>query len=257
MINYANKTINAWWPNAPRPGNFGDILTPWLIKKISGFTSIYQNKPFINPTLIGVGSIIQVANKDTTVWGSGLIKHDSVLNPRSTYLSVRGPLTRSVLLDQGIKCPSIFGDPALLLPKYYNPDIPKKYKIGFFAHYVDTELVKSWYTGDDNILVIDPLTTNPESVIDKVLQCEKIVSSSLHGIIVAHAYGIPACWVKHSDKLFGDDIKFHDYFESVSLKCNYVEFYEKINNGDIIKLNFIKYDFFDITPILKVFPIKL
>jgi len=35
---------------------------------------------------------------------------------------------------------------------------------------------------------------------------------------VAHAYGIPAVWVKFSNKLFGDNIKFYDYFASVGIK---------------------------------------
>jgi hypothetical protein len=44
-------------------------------------------------------------------------------------------------------------------------------------------------------------------------------SSSSHGIIV-HAYGIPAVWQKFSNKVFGDDIKYQDYMESVEVFTN-------------------------------------
>ena len=40
-------------------------------------------------------------------------------------------------------------------------------------------------------------------------------------MIIAHAYGIPAVWQKFSDKVFGDDIKYKDYLESIGL-----EFYQ-------------------------------
>lgn len=258
LTNSVTKTINAWWPNAPKPGNFGDILTPWLIQKMCGYTCYYQNKPFVNPTLIAIGSIIQVANKDTVVWGSGLIRKDSVLNRRATYLAVRGPITRQVLLEQGIGCPDIFGDPALLLPKYYPYTNPtKKYKIGIFAHYVDTDLVTSWYKNNPDILIINPLNNDITKVIDQVFQCEKIVSSSLHGIILSQAYGIPACWVKHSDKLFGDDTKFYDYFESVKVSLNAIDFQEKISFEDMEKFTYVSDITFDPLPLLNAFPIKI
>lgn len=258
LINHETKTINAWWPNAPKPGNFGDILTPWLINKMCGYNCNYQNKPFIYPTLIAIGSIIQVANKDTVVWGSGLIKRDSVLNRRATYLAVRGPITRHILLDQGIGCPDIFGDPALLLPRYYPNNNPtKKYKIGIFAHYVDTELVTTWYANNPNITIINPLNNNITAVIDQVLQCEKIVSSSLHGIILSHAYGIPACWVKHSDKLFGDDTKFYDYFESVNVQLSPIDFQEMISFDDMGKFTYVSDITFNPLPLLNAFPVKL
>jgi pyruvyltransferase len=47
------------------------------------------------------------------------------------------------------------------------------------------------------------------------LECEKIISSSLHGLIISDAYGIPNARVNVSNKLFGGDFKFIDYYKSV------------------------------------------
>ncbi|MCM2302763.1 MAG: polysaccharide pyruvyl transferase family protein, partial [Flavobacteriaceae bacterium] len=101
------------------------------------------------------------------------------------------------------------------------PKINKKNQLGIVPHYNDYKLVKEWYGNDKTIKVIDLLTLNVEQTTNEFLECEHIISSSLHGLIVAHAYRIPAVWVKFSDKLFGDGIKFQDYFESVGIN-NYV-----------------------------------
>ena len=81
------------------------------------------------------------------------------------------------------------------------------------------------------------MTNNIEETTHLFLQCEAIVSSSLHGIIVAHAYGIPAVWQRFSDKLFGDDIKFRDYLESVQLQPYTPEIINKeLDDMALIKL---------------------
>jgi hypothetical protein len=85
--------------------------------------------------------------------------------------------------------------------------------VGVFAHYCDLEdpqiLAGKWN-------VINPLG-DPLAVIDHMRKFSPILSSSLHGIILAHAYGIPAAWVRLSDKLFGDGVKFADYADSVGI----------------------------------------
>jgi pyruvyltransferase len=52
-------------------------------------------------------------------------------------------------------------------------------------------------------------------VIDQILQCEKIVSSSLHGLILADAYRVPAYWLQVGERQSGDQFKYEDYFGSV------------------------------------------
>jgi len=68
-----------------------------------------------------------------------------------------------------------------------------------------------------DILVID-VCDDVETVIDNIRKCKKTLSSSLHGIIVSHAYGINCAWIKLSNYVYGDDVKFLDYYYSLNLR---------------------------------------
>jgi pyruvyltransferase len=136
----------------------------------------------------------------------------------ATFLAVRGPMTRACILENnpGLNVPEIYGDPALLLPFIYIPEkIEKKYKIGIIPHYADKKFMEDHQSGIDrfegNNIVID-IQGGWKDVIEKVLQCEIIMSSSLHGIIVAEAYGIPAIWAQWTKNIIGGQWKFQDYF---------------------------------------------
>ena len=223
----SKKTISAfWWSSVKFEKkefeNFGDIIGPYLIKKISRkkvrFVQPKKRKwlDIYTTVYITVGSILAHVDKKSIVWGSGLIDRKTIVS-EAIFLAVRGPETRNCLVKQGYIVPEIYGDPALLLPKYYTPKTVKKFKIGIIPHYVDFYLVSDRYHNNPEIKIIDLLNNSVENVIDDICSCEHIISSSLHGIIVSHAYGISAVWVKFSDKLFGDDIKFEDYFESVAV----------------------------------------
>ncbi len=65
---------------------------------------------------------------------------------------------------------------------------------------------------------------------------ENIVSSSLHGIILADAYGIPSAWLS-SETPKGLEFKFYDYFLSVSKlqKPQMIDFSGKLTSADITR----------------------
>lgn len=218
-----NKIPLFWWSEVylmnKQKENYGDLLGKYLVEKITGKEAVFKHtkKAHIFDTkkvLVTIGSILANVNQRCVVWGSGIIsKNDDV--KKATFLAVRGPQTRAFLLDKGYVVPEVYGDPALLLPDYYNPEIEKEYDLGIIPHYADFKLVNEWFENESKIKVIDLMTLSIEHTTDTILKCHKIVSSSLHGVILAHAYGIPAVWQKFSDNLYGDDIKFQDYFESV------------------------------------------
>lgn len=203
--------------------NFGDLLSKYLVEKISE-----KETAFINPrkqswykrdktNLLAIGSIIHHVSETSIVWGSGIIDNSQNIS-RADYRAVRGPRTRDYLLKLGYDCPTIYGDPAILLPEYYNPEVGKKYSLGVIPHYHDFKKAREIFRGREGVKVIDLLTMDVEGTAREILECEKILSTSLHGLIVAHAYQIPAIWIKMSDKIFGNDIKYVDYLESVRME---------------------------------------
>jgi len=199
--------------------NWGDYIVPELVKYITGKETKYiQSNGFTeeDDVYAVVGSILSWQQKpNLSVWGPGFMAEGQsmLVRPKKVY-AVRGPMSRRLLLEQGIDCPEIYGDPALLFPKYYNPDVDKKYKLGIIPHYVDAK--SKWIESieRDDIKILD-ICSETHDFVNSLKECEKVVSSSLHGIIAADAYGIPNMWIKMSQKVGGHGFKFRDYFQSV------------------------------------------
>lgn len=225
-----------WWSKArfenSKLENFGDALVPYLLQNSTSEkfqwtrpNSKTKFKFFKRKHYLIIGSIISAATTHSIVWGAGII-HSKEKVKKAKFLAVRGPKTRDRLLDLGYDVPEAYGDPALLLALFFKQkpeDI--KYEYGIIPHYVDYDYVNEQYAKYENIKIINLLTDDIEDVVGQFLQCKNILSSSLHGLIVAHAFRIPALWTKVSDKLAGDDIKFQDYSSSVGLNpLNPVEF---------------------------------
>jgi hypothetical protein len=148
------------------------------------------------------------------VWGSGIIDRADTFERPLRIHSVRGPITRDRCLSLGYPCPPVYGDPAILLPLLLPPgEESASGVVGVIPHFEDFSIASELLAHSEGIRLID-VTMPVERVVSQIASCEVTVSSSLHGLVVSHAYGKPSCWVEFSDKLQGDSSKFEDHFKS-------------------------------------------
>ncbi len=197
--------------------NFGDYLSLVLVERIVGSPIRSVEKNSINslkePKLLAIGSILTFARNNDIIWGSGAngkwldLKYYKFAN--LDIRAVRGPLTRNFLITNfSLNCPEVYGDPALLFP-YFFPEFKRKEKPSYdyviIPHYSEQFLFPKFLTS----AIVYP--TEPwDMVIQKILDSKLVISSSLHGIIIAEAFGIPARLLRVTDKepLF----KYQDYY---------------------------------------------
>ncbi len=204
--------------------NFGDELNFYMLKELTGKQVIgYYDIPHLHVStdLLFIGSIVEeFTTSNSIIWGSGAISGEKPIKHKPAKVcAVRGKLTRKYLIDQGVSCPEVYGDPALLLPAIYTPRTSKKYKIGLIPHVNDlssgivSEILSQ--KKDIHLIRFDNYDTW-QSVIDEINECELIISSSLHGLIISDAYQIPNVWVTVSSNIKGGYFKYLDYFSAVN-----------------------------------------
>jgi hypothetical protein len=204
--------VKLFWADAPYPGNVGDSFNPWLIEELTGAPALRAEPG--QDVLLAAGSIAHKGAPGACVWGSGFISRSSPVPAGMRWHAVRGPISREMVLASGQDCPPVFGDPALLAPLIYKPKRIGGGGLGLVLHYSHLKLARP---GD--VALISPVRCGPagaQAFIDEICRCDTIFSTSLHGLIFANAYGIPARWCHFQDKrLSGDGMKFADYFQGV------------------------------------------
>jgi hypothetical protein len=207
-----------WWMESPYPGNFGDAINPYIVEKLSGLPPRRVGK---GRGLLAVGSVVKFATAESTVWGSGTPRMTDRLDPAAKYLAVRGPLTRQLVRDSGGECPEIYGDPSWFLPKLYHPKSPsRRYRLGLIRHFANEGDIAA-APDVKSISVLRASYDDIEAFVDEIHECEAVISTSLHGLIVCHAYGIPARWCEVTggeQSIPGDGTKFRDYLLSVGVE---------------------------------------
>jgi len=233
--------IKIFWFN--RYTNVGDLLGPWIVQKLSPHSTLiystyvtrkealrivigallrfrlpakeYLRRLFVAPPILfTIGSILDHCNKDVVVWGSGF-QNEGETCTQGHFTAVRGYESKKRLLQLGLKIPInlAIGDPAILTPLLYTPHVVKKHKLGIVMHNKDCDYCIQNFSQYHLISVV---TSDIESFLTDMCSCQYILTTSLHGLILAHTYGIPALWMQ-KNWIGSDGFKFKDYFSSVQM----------------------------------------
>jgi len=219
--NYLKRPVKLfWWRlEGSKHGNFGDEITQLLIKKIFNRRVVWAAPSECD--MIGAGSILveTYQNKQTNkpfVWSSGFIEDDGITLTDDDFVfkALRGKssLKRVTSASQDS---IVLGDAGLLASYLLEPGVQKRYKLGILPHYVDrdSDFIKE-LSKQEGVYIIDA-TWPCTQVVQAIAECETLLSSSLHGLIVGDSVGTPNKHLVLSDKLKGGSYKFIDYYSAL------------------------------------------
>ncbi len=187
-----------WWNTRP---NLGDDLS-WLLLSGMGYEVEWASPS--DAEWVSIGSVLGWFDGFTgTVFGSGrggdeLPPHDLT---HADVRALRGMKTRE-LVKGGDGC--ALGDPGLLVSDYLSPE--PVVDLVVVPHYDDQRRMSALYT---DATFVD-VTGSAATALQTISRAKRIVSSSLHGIVLADAFGIPRKWDYFTDTL-GKGFKFKDY----------------------------------------------
>ena len=206
--------------------NFGDALSPVMVALCTGLPVARVPFGSTAPRLAAVGTIGHgFAGGTVWFWGTGSSLHRNPFapgeekqlytTPADTTIRIaatRGPISEHVLGAAGaIAAPGIYGDPVWLLPRFHRRPVKQRWDLGVILHLSD--LTDRAFEVHFNPLheryVVPPEfagrvklinTVTPVSVqalfdkVDEIRSCRRIVSTSLHGLVIPESYGIPCLY---------------------------------------------------------------
>ncbi|WP_255371938.1 polysaccharide pyruvyl transferase family protein [Cellulosimicrobium sp. CUA-896] len=191
-----------------------------------------------------------MARAGDVVWGSGvngkLVDREHALSDVDVR-AVRGPRTRDFARRRGAEVPEVYGDPGLLVGHLWTRsalagDRPRT------DHLVVPNL--------HDLAAADRAhpTLSPRSPLDVCLGTIAasgfVVASSLHGVVVADALGVPARFVRSAVE---PELKYRDYLEGTGRAD--VEIAETVE--DALRLGPHPPPAWDPGPLLRAFPAEL
>lgn len=221
LVTPEDSVLGFWWDGK---ANFGDAAGPWLINKMTGKNVINaRNSRAIGVATPNIGSLFQMINYPRVdFWGCGLLyppNERQVERLRSLeqarIFAVRGEKTRETLQQMvGWEVPAVYGDPALLFPRYLQ--IEQRGHAAGVALIPHRQHSKYFDTRDIGNVELLSVADDVREVVTSIATSEVCVSTSLHGVIFAQAYGVPWVWLNvQDDELKGGEFKFEDFFTTI------------------------------------------
>ena len=206
--------------------NFGDALSPVMVALCTNMP--VSRVPFGStaPRLAAVGTIGHgFAGGKVWFWGTGSSLYrnpfappeqkERYVTPPNTQVHIaatRGPISAEILGASGaIGSPAIYGDPVWLLPRFHRRKVEKRWDLGVILHLSDLTdrafevhhnplheryVIPTEFSGSVKLIN----TVAPVSVralfdkVDEIRACRRIVSTSLHGLVIPESYGIPCLY---------------------------------------------------------------
>jgi len=212
MTHAATNPVFYWQPprSLRRPfvrHNVGDRLALELVERILARRGLTLARYTGGARrVLSVGSVLHFASDGDVVWGTGVNAKAEAAPLQARRLdvrAVRGPLTASRLKELGLDVPEIYGDPGILVSLVYPQERKPKRDYVVVPHFRE----KWWRFFPHPTL--SPAQA-PEPFLRKLVRARRVISSSLHGVVLAESYGIPAVWLEnHSGEA---PFKYHDYY---------------------------------------------
>jgi len=217
------KPIKLLWSGGKTNSvNYGDDLSRFIVQETLERDIVYGDAT--SADLAAIGSILNKIEKRSwlrpfrlnfkplTIWGSGAINGKLKGLPNCNVLALRGPVSASLLNKK-----TAYGDPALLLPNFLPEKKIKKFKYCLIPHVSERneKAVQDIKNNLPNSVVADLGDPDFKKTTDLITSSDYVLSSSLHGLIVADAYQVPRARITISNKIVGGNFKFFDYFSSV------------------------------------------
>ncbi|SEL08082.1 Polysaccharide pyruvyl transferase [Roseivivax marinus] len=201
-----------------REANFGDALSGIVTAFASGREVVHADPK--SAEVFAVGSILQIVRRTHPegraggdrpwVWGSGTLKPIRLdFVPHVRFAALRGPITESLL---GVDVNGVYGDPGLLVADALGDRPEREDRVGLVPHlaHVDGPEVAALLKADPRLKLID-VRQDAATVCREIGACAHVLSSSLHGLVVADAYGVPNTWLDPAGIHKSPRLKFYDY----------------------------------------------
>lgn len=234
------KTKRLTYVTAP---NAGDLLNEYICRDLFGI-QVKRSSP-LNSSFSAIGSCLHYFQQsadlktlalqklsglvcgDLHVWGTGFIRYAaSVDEPaffrRNTiFHAVRGNLSKARverIIRQKLDIPVCDGG-ILTSLLFEGQSVHKQYSLGIIPHYRQQHApyFAELHRRIPHSTIVD-LKADPMAVYRKIAECECVISSSLHGLIIADSFHIPNLHVSVNNDLRGDGFKFFDYYSGYGIQ---------------------------------------